>query len=149
MRALSIRQPWAWLIIRPDLNPAERAAALAAGLLKPIENRDWPTGYRGPLLVHAGKSMLHKDHAAAIAGLRDTFGELAPPVPPMDALDRGGIVGRVDLVDCVRTSASPWFIGEFGFVLANAAPLPFSPCAGKLGFFHVPEWALRSPAAGQ
>lgn len=30
MKALSIRQPWAWLIVRPDLVGAARAAALAA-----------------------------------------------------------------------------------------------------------------------
>mgnify|MGYP002359850962 FL=1 len=38
MKALSIRQPWAGLIIHG---------------YKDIENRDWPTRYRGPLLVHA------------------------------------------------------------------------------------------------
>jgi hypothetical protein len=37
--SLSIRQPWAWLIVQGH---------------KPIENRTWPTTYRGPLLIHAG-----------------------------------------------------------------------------------------------
>ena len=39
MKVLSIRQPWAWAIV--------------AGF-KPVENRTWKTGYRGPLLIHAG-----------------------------------------------------------------------------------------------
>ena len=39
MKALSIRQPWAELIV--------------AGL-KDIENRTWRTDYRGPVLIHAG-----------------------------------------------------------------------------------------------
>ena len=39
MRALSIRQPWAWLIVNGH---------------KDIENRSWRTKYRGPFLVHAG-----------------------------------------------------------------------------------------------
>jgi hypothetical protein len=38
--ALSIRQPWASLIV--------------AGL-KPVENRSWRVRYRGPLLIHAGQ----------------------------------------------------------------------------------------------
>ena len=38
--ALSIRQPWAWLIVNG---------------YKDIENRDWKTHYRGRFYVHAGK----------------------------------------------------------------------------------------------
>src|ERR1051326_1498970 len=40
VKALSVRQPWAWLIIYGG---------------KDIENRDWPTSHRGPTLIHAGK----------------------------------------------------------------------------------------------
>lgn len=39
MKALSIRQPWAWRILH-------------AG--KDIENRDWRTSFRGRVLIHAG-----------------------------------------------------------------------------------------------
>lgn len=54
MKALSIRQPWAWLIIRPDLTtPEQRAAALAAGHIKTIENRNWATNRRGFVLANA------------------------------------------------------------------------------------------------
>ena len=42
MKALSIRQPWAWLILRPDLRPAERDRLRVDGLLKDIENRSRP-----------------------------------------------------------------------------------------------------------
>ena len=41
MKALTICQPYAELIARGET---------------PIENRTWPTRYRGPLLIHAGKS---------------------------------------------------------------------------------------------
>ena len=40
MKMLSIRQPWASLI--------------ASGA-KGIENRSWPTRYRGPILIHASQ----------------------------------------------------------------------------------------------
>lgn len=52
---------------------------------------------------------------------------------------RGGIVGMVDIIDCVKSSPSPWYMGEVGFVLANARPLPFAPFKGALGFFEVPD----------
>jgi len=41
MPALTICQPYAELIMRGE---------------KRVENRDWPTPYRGSLLIHAGKS---------------------------------------------------------------------------------------------
>jgi hypothetical protein len=47
----------------------------------------------------------------------------------------GGIIGRAEIVDCVRQHESPWFEGPWGFVLANAQPIDFIPCRGQLGFF--------------
>lgn len=47
MLALSIRQSWASLIIKCG---------------KDIENRTWPTRYRGRILVHAAKGMTRDDH---------------------------------------------------------------------------------------
>jgi hypothetical protein len=118
MKALSIRQPWAWLIVNGH---------------KDIENRSWLTHYRGPLLVHASKGMTRDEYifAGTIAH------QSGVKIPPFEKLERGGIVGRVDVVDCVDQDPSPWFFGEFGFVLKNAKPLPFRPFTGKLGFFEV------------
>ena len=47
----------------------------------------------------------------------------------------GGIVGSVEIVDCVTESDSKWFSGKYGFVLRNPEVLPFTPCQGKLGIF--------------
>lgn len=118
MKALSIRQPWAWLIVNGH---------------KDIENRSWLTHYRGPLLVHASKGMTRDEYI--IAGT--IAHQNGVKIPPFEELKRGGIVGRVDVVDCVDQDPSPWFFGEFGFVLKNAKPLPFQPLTGKLGFFEV------------
>ena len=60
-------------------------------------------------------------------------------LPEYEALQRGGIIGEAEIVDCVDHSASPWFVGPFGFVLRNARPLPFRPLKGRLGFFEVSE----------
>ena len=56
--------------------------------------------------------------------------------PNFDELQRGGIVGETEIVDCVTRSTSPWFVGEYGFVMRNTKPLPFRVCKGALGFFN-------------
>lgn len=59
-------------------------------------------------------------------------------LPNPDA-DRGGIIGSVEIVDCVDSHPSSWFMGRYGFVLRNPIALPFRPFTGKLGFFDVPD----------
>jgi hypothetical protein len=121
MLALSVRQPWAWLILHRT---------------KDIENRDWPTRFRGRVLLHAGKGMTRDEFDSAALF---SFGRTGPArLPTMDALQRGGIVGSVEIVDCVSRSDSCWFVGRYGFVLRNPVALPFTPWRGQLGFFDVP-----------
>lgn len=134
--ALSIRQPWAWAILT---------------LGKDIENRTWRTRHRGPLLIHASAGVKAADvedftkhveaHPALIERLEAAGGL------QLDELRQqaGGIVGQVDVRDCVARSDSPWFAGPFGFVLAGATPLPFQPCKGQLGLFQ-PFKPARAPA---
>lgn len=123
--AISIRQPWAWLILN-------------AG--KDIENRDWPTNFRGRVLIHASKNCSRAEYDGAVDFLiaRD-LERRGGGLPWIDQFDRGGIVGSVEIVDCVTASDSPWFVGEFGFVLRNPQPLPFAPAKGRLGFFNVSD----------
>ena len=115
MKALSLRQPWAWLV--------------AAGH-KDVENRTWSTRHRGEFLIHAAKTF---DHAGYERVLRETY--LVLPAPGV--FERGGIVGAAELVNCVTQHDSPWFRGPYGFVLRNARPLPFQPLRGMPGFFPV------------
>lgn len=135
MLALSIRQPWAWLILRGG---------------KDIENRDWPTKVRGRVLVHAAKALARDEWVGAW-----DFAVGSKPRPnyrPADdalrltpkTIERGGIVGSVEVVDCVQRSDSPWFMGRYGFVLRDPRPLPFVPWRGQLGFFDVPESTLSN-----
>jgi len=112
---LSIRQPWAWLICH-------------AG--KDIENRSWPTKFRGRFLIHASKGMTRLEY-------EEVWTYSVGSLPPFESLERGGIVGEAEITDCVTRSESAWFFGPYGFVLANAKPLPFHPCKGALGFFHI------------
>lgn len=123
MKALSIRQPWAELIV--------------AGL-KDIENRAWPTDYRGPVLIHAGMKIEPID-----ADLRELVKRISGfDLPQTADLPRGGIVGQAEIVDVVRSSPSRWFSGPYGFVLANASRLPFRPMPGQPGIFEAPESRL-------
>lgn len=126
MKALAIRQPWAWCIV-------------AGG--KDIENRDWLTHYRGTVLIHASAGMTRREYEDATYSAKMAMFDNGETqyVPEFDDLKRGGIIGQVDIVDCVTASASPWFFGKYGFVLQNAKPLPFRPFKGALGFFDVPE----------
>lgn len=138
IKVLSIQHPWAWFIVNG---------------YKDIENRSWYTNYRGPVLIHAGKKFdedgweyikkCFKDLATKEQKERFYGAGSITPRQIMETL--GGIVGYAEITDCVKQSKSPWFFGEFGFVLKDARPLPFYPCRGQLGFFHspLPEEYLR------
>jgi hypothetical protein len=129
MLALSIRQPWAWMILN-------------AG--KDIENRTWPTRLRGRILIHAAKGCTKGEFEDACDFAAD-YCEFEARLPESLAdVQRGGIVGSVEIVDCVSRSSSPWFVGDFGFVLRDPRPLPFTPWKGQLGFFDVPTGAVLS-----
>jgi ASCH domain len=134
--ALSIRQPWAWLIVNG---------------WKDIENRDWLTRFRGPVLIHAGKAPMDEDEWDDLRAGRNLVdgNPIAPDfVPPGDNwndLGWGGIVGAAEIVDCVTASTSRWFVGRYGFVIRNARPLPFLACRGQLGFF-TPDYDAKPKA---
>lgn len=122
MKALSIRQPWAWLIVHGG---------------KDIENRSWHTKFRGRFLVHASQGCTKDEYAEAYRFAR----QIGILVPRLEDLERGGIIGSVELVDSLDTSGSPWYMGQKGFLLRDPKPLPFTPYKGRLGFFDVPEEA--------
>lgn len=127
--ALSVRGPWWWLILHAN---------------KDIENRDWPTKFRGTIFLHASKGMTRAEYEDGDDMLwLDPGAEL----PPYEKLERGGIVGTVEIADCVTDSDSEWFFGKYGFVLRNPKPLPFAPCKGSLGFFKPPVDAVSRIAA--
>jgi hypothetical protein len=104
MKVISIRQPWAQLIVSGA---------------KDIENRTWPTRYRGPLVIHASK----RADDVSSDEIERRFGICPPSTLPL-----GGVIGITEIVDCVTNHPSKWFVGDFGFVLANSRPLPFVQC---------------------
>lgn len=116
MKGISIRQPWAWLIVNG---------------YKDIENRSWRTKYRGQVLIHASQGVKKAEYERA-KELTDRLGIALPT-----GFETGGIVGVATITDCVEQSESPWFFGEKGFVLTDARPLKFIQMKGKLSFFET------------
>ncbi len=143
--ALSIRQPWAWLI--------------AAGI-KDVENRSWPTTKRGRIYVHAGMTSDMRIPAWRTGGgagdvvaagtvadwILDRLTEEQRAAYELARMDRGAIIGEVDIIACryrhgeqidLVDHPSIWHAhGSHGFYLEDAVlydePIP---CKGRLGFF--------------
>lgn len=154
MKALTICQPYAHLICLPDDD--DRA--------KRVENRTWPTSYRGPLLIHAGKSREWLE--LNDSGDRDELYDLA-----LADMQFGFIIGIADLRDCVekfvlegnaprRFQESsrrrwPWLEmhehaeGPWCWVLQEVrrfeTPIPYK---GAQGLFNVPRKVVESHIQG-
>jgi hypothetical protein len=124
-RVLSIRQPWCWAMCSESIPPEFR---------KNLENRNWSTKYRGPILLHAALKQQRQKEITAF--LEMATGLEVPKDPPL-----GGIVGKAKIVDVISKSKSPWFSGDFAFVLEDMQETPFIPCKGQLGIYY-PDAAL-------
>ena len=74
MKTITIKQPWASLIIEG---------------YKRFEFRSWQTKYRGELLIHAGKGVD-----------KEAMKRLKKYLP--NELPAGKIIGKVTLVDCIE-----------------------------------------------
>lgn len=120
MKALSIRQPWAFLIIHGG---------------KDVENRSWHTNFPGCFLVHAAKGMTSKDFSQALL----YCSERGLPMPDRDDMLRGDMIGSVELVDSRDTCSPPWYTGEKALVLRDPKTLSFAPVKGRLNCFEVPD----------
>lgn len=122
MKALTVRQPWAWAIVMG---------------YKDIENRTRPTNHRGRLLVHAAKS-LDPDGFQYLWQL-GIYRKLPTELP------LGGLVGLVEVADCVTNADSEWAKrGAWHWVLRRPRSFKSSiPCSGSQGLFY-PEVSAAS-----
>lgn len=128
MKALTICQPYAELIARGE---------------KRVENREWPTRYRGPLYIHAGKSREWLNGATE-EDLRVRFGR---------DIEFGALVAVSTLSDCIhidqvgRGMAAqrwPWLAehehtqGAWCWVLLNTQRIVPMPWRGAQGIWNCP-----------
>lgn len=117
LRAISIRQPWAYAILHFG---------------KDVENKPLRTHYRGRILIHS--SLTVEDRQARKLGTDP------------DEMTTGAIIGSVEIIDCIKKSKSIWAVrGQFHWILKNPLvidkPIPFK---GALGWITVPKRLLSS-----
>ncbi len=122
MKALSFRQPWAELVLQGR---------------KTLDLRTYPTHYRGPLAIHASKTI--EREACLKYGLDP------------DALATGGIVGVVELVEVISLTEAEYDErraehlagrsyreGMVGWLLHDPQRLPqLVPAEGRMSLFNV------------
>lgn len=145
MKCLTVRQPWAWMIIHGggsieplidgNFHPEVRYG------FKNVENRKWKTRYRGPLLIHAAKTEIDEDDdywGAMKMYYADTSMRLwnFPDYP-----EYGSIIGQVTLVDIVRDARpNNWAIPDhWHWLLEDPQSIKPIPYRGMPGLFEVPD----------
>jgi hypothetical protein len=150
MKAITVKQPWAWAIAHGG---------------KDVENRTWGTGYRGPLAIHAGAGWdadgaWNRHVIGAAQKDQQPGGFYDPPLrvefdtgsgrtlrllPDGRRFILGAIVALAELVDVCAVqhgcTCGPWAIdGQYHWRLANVRPLAKPvPCKGRLGLWGPPE----------
>jgi len=150
VKAISVRQPWAWLLLQAA------SPETPDKCLKPVENRTWPlpsTIFGRRVLIHA--SLTLDDYAGMITDIRRRMTDeqalrVMPAVAEMcEASYRGEratcgffgcILGEVEIFGQTRDHPSLWFAGPYGFLVRK--PVLYPPekrviCRGQLGFFEV------------
>lgn len=134
MKALSVLQPWAFLLAAKHQN---------------IGNIAWPMEHRGPLLIHASKSMKllqGEEGTRLIETLAPQIGMVSDALA--DSLDYEAVIGRIDVVDCYQVSElalagqdEKWADGPWCFICRDAVlfkkPIPFQGAYNFL--FQAPE----------
>ena len=107
MKAISIKQPWASLIVHG---------------IKDIENRTWATKYRGKVLIHAsGTWFKYPENDRTLGNLftdaqwekiRENYDKnlysILEPKAIIDRLPTSAIIGEVEIIDCVINHESIW-----------------------------------------
>jgi hypothetical protein len=132
MKTITIKQPWASLIVKQDTkNPGFG--------IKPIENRTWPTKFRGRVLIHASANTAEFTDLLAVSSelyiyscsLRDNHEEFKK-------YPHSAIVGSVEIIDCVLNHESVW---------AEHKAIVQRKIKGQKIFVEVPvyNWVLANP----
>ncbi|MDZ8139811.1 MAG: ASCH domain-containing protein [Nostoc sp. DedQUE04] len=131
MKAISVRQPWAWAIIYA---------------LKDIENRGWPIHYSlSRRQIHAAKTCTKKEYQLA----KEFCQSMGVVIPELISLRRGQVIGIVTIVDCRFSQvASGWGMPEqYHWQLENPREITPIPYIGQLGIFEVPDDLVMEVAA--
>lgn len=143
MKTLTVKNPYAYLV--------------CSGI-KPIENRTWPTKFRGKVLIHASAKPVNMRVPSAVF-LSTQWNALSfdqRVLVRSNTLTNSAIIGSVEIVDCVVNHDSIWaektamaYLGKltiecqkpvYNWVLANPVLFPEPiPAKGKLSFWDYPN----------
>lgn len=143
-KAISIKQPWAYLI--------------CAGI-KDVENRTWATKYRGRVYIHASAKSVGQYFSEGVF-TADQLNYLiqSKKINLIEKVQLSAIIGHVDIVDCVVNHSSIWAeksevglldepTNEYGkpiynWVLANPVLFdkPILNVKGKLSFWDCSQY---------
>ncbi len=133
MKALSLYQPWAWLITTPDPKRPRFP-------IKDVENRLWrlPVLFTVPQRIYIHASATWVDIPAQIHQRLEQRGIY---IPDKKELPQGAIVGEVSITASSRDSKSEWAdTGRWAFELeyptAYETPIP---CKGQQRFWEPPS----------
>lgn len=135
MKALSLWQPWASLVVLG---------------LKQYETRSWQTSYRGTLVIHAAKTWDEQQF--------EQWNRFEIRLDHTFAVPRGVALGTVELIGCFQTTPllglevplgshehifGNWSPGRYAWKLANPIQFPEPiPCAGHQRLWEIgdSEW---------
>jgi len=135
MLALTIWQPWAWLIANGH---------------KLVENREWPPppGVLGQTIaIHAGLKRIPIGDWYSIQGALEIDRGII--LPPRESVPFGAIVATARLAAIIRNAGELsddqryWFNGPVGWVLENVRAIEPIPVKGAQGLWRVDDSALR------
>ena len=119
MKALSIRQPWAELILQGK---------------KTIEVRKWNTKFRGKFYIHASKNF--DKEKLEQHNLKDLI--TGAIVGQAELVDVKKYISEEDfLKDSDKHLAKEFKFGKYGFILKDVKRIKQIPYKGQLNFFEV------------
>lgn len=130
MKALTLWEPWASLAVLGE---------------KEYETRSWPTKYRGPLAIHAGKRI--DTDVCKTRPIADVLIESGMIL--VSDFRLGHVIGIVDMVDCIEMTPEfiasvsdkerafgDWRPGRFALKLANPRRIDPVPATGRQGLWN-------------
>lgn len=123
IKALTFHGPWVHAIIE-------------AG--KDVENRQWkcPLQIGDYIALHAGKAYDWQG-AISIGLITRELGR--PYTPPVERDYKAGFIyGVAQFAGNVEDSDSPWFFGDYGWVLTNVVAIKPVACRGAQKIFDLP-----------
>lgn len=140
MKAITVRQPWAYSI---------------AALGKSVENRTWTTKRRGLIAIHAASRWAGPDAHREVCDLADCHVSDVR----VTAKHLGAVVAVVELVDVCTAmltpggtcDCGPWVMGGHAhWRLANPRPLAVPiPYKGRLGLWGLTPADAPEPSASE